>query len=119
MGRKNKSDGKYKFVMEEWNNEEGELSSADFFLPILILQYYILKIIMLLVPNSSLETHPLRFGSHNRLHLRHPHLAVLLVILVWIVGAFPHLEQRSLLVDALLKERGLEQACRLLDLDSF
>lgn len=74
---------------------------------------------MLLTPDPSLETHPLRFGPHCRLHLRHAHLAILLVILVWIVGAFPHVKQGSLLVDALLKEGGLEEACRLLNLYSF
>ena len=105
--------------MEEWSNGAGELSSADFFLRFLILQYYILKIMALLASDPSLETHALLFGPHCRLQFRHPHLDILLVILVWIVRAFPHVEQRSLLIDALLKEGSFEKASRLLDLHSL
>lgn len=93
----------------------GELSSADFFLRFLILQYYILIIITLLKFNPSLETHALLFGLHWRLHFHHAHLAVFLVLLVWIVaGAVSHLEQRCWLVDAFLEEGSFVYACCLL-----
>lgn len=74
---------------------------------------------MLLSSYASLETHPLSFWSHCRLQLHRPHLAILLVELVWIVGALPHLKKGSLLVDTLLKEGGFVHTCGFLYLHSF